>query len=60
MSIAVAHKHELLTHVGPEVDEIVANDLFRRKVDVFHWKAESPSCLCWGQRGPDKAEMASY
>jgi hypothetical protein len=59
MSVAVALEHRLLTHIGPKVDKVVMDDLFRRKVDVFHWKAETPSCLCWSQRGLDKAEMAT-
>jgi hypothetical protein len=33
--------------------------LFGRKVDVFHWKAKTPSCLCWSQLGCEKAEVAS-
>lgn len=36
----------------------MTDDLVGRKVDVFHWKAEPPSCLCWSQRYPVKAERA--
>lgn len=59
MSVAVADEHRLLTHVGPQVDEVVMNNLFRRKVDGFHWKAKTPSCLCWSQRGRGEFETTT-
>jgi hypothetical protein len=57
VSVAMTHRCRLLTHIGPKVDEVVMDDLIRRKFDVFHWKAESPSCLCWSQRSLEKTEM---
>lgn len=52
-------RHEFRTHIRPEINKVVTDDLFLWKVDVFHWKTESPSCLCWSQRGSDEAEVVT-